>query len=123
AHHLKQVVQLLHPWDFQITPLTNPQRFWTLFNQVLPDLVILDIEMPHINGFELCQVLRSHAQWQHLPIMFLSVHGDRTRQEKAFALGADDFITKPIGGKALASRLLNRLGRSQANRRWQQLAV
>ncbi|MGB7084678.1 MAG: response regulator, partial [Phormidesmis sp.] len=96
AHHLKQVMQLLHPWEFQITPLTNPQRFWTLFSQVLPDLVVLDVEMPHINGFELCQVLRSHVRWQHLPIVFLSVHSDRAKQEQAFALGADDYITKPV---------------------------
>ncbi|MGD1865193.1 MAG: response regulator [Phormidesmis sp.] len=113
AHHLKQVIQLLHPWEFQITPLTNPQRFWTLFNQVCPDLVILDVEMPHINGFELCQVIRSHAQWQHLPIVFMSVHSDRAKQDHAFALGADDYITKPIQGKSLACRLLNRLKRSK----------
>ncbi|MEL6453592.1 MAG: response regulator [Cyanobacteria bacterium J06623_5] len=113
AHYLKQVIQLLHPWRFQITPLTNPQRFWTLFNQVLPDLVILDVEMPHIDGFELCQVLRSHAKWQHLPIVFMSVHSDRTKQDQAFAAGADDYITKPIQGKSLASRLLNRLKRSR----------
>ncbi|MEO1387098.1 MAG: response regulator [Cyanobacteria bacterium J06634_6] len=112
AHYLKQAIQLLHPWAFQITPLTNPQRFWTLFNQVCPDLVILDIEMPHINGFELCQVLRSHAQWQQLPIVFVSVHGDQAKQDRAFALGADDYITKPIQGKSLACRLLNRLKRS-----------
>lgn len=112
AHYLKQVIQLLHPWSFQITPLTNPQRFWTLFNQVCPDLVILDVEMPHINGFELCRVLRSHAQWQHLPIVFMSVHSDRTKQDQAFAIGADDYITKPIQGKSLACRLLNRLKRS-----------
>ncbi|MEL6815746.1 MAG: response regulator [Cyanobacteria bacterium J06598_3] len=122
AHYLKQVIQLLHPWDFQITPLANPQRFWSLFNQVAPDLIILDIEMPHINGFELCQVLRSHAQWQHLPIVFLSVHDDPSKQAQAFALGADDYITKPIQGKALASRLLNRLKRYQAGSRWQQAA-
>ncbi|MGC1309550.1 MAG: response regulator [Phormidesmis sp.] len=122
AHYLKQVIQLLHPWDFQITPLSNPQRFWSLFNQVSPDLIILDIEMPHINGFELCQVLRSHAQWQHLPIVFLSVHTDPTKQAQAFALGADDYITKPIQGKDLASRLLNRLKRYQAKLRWQQAA-
>ncbi|MEL6854507.1 MAG: response regulator [Cyanobacteria bacterium J06607_13] len=112
AHYLKQVIQLLHPWRFQITPLTNPQRFWALFNQVLPDLVILDVEMPHISGFELCQVLRSHAKWQHLPIVFMSVHSDRTKQDKAFASGADDYITKPIQGNSLATRLLNRLQRS-----------
>lgn len=122
AHYLQQVIELLHPWDLQITPLTNPQRFWTLFNQVLPDLVILDIEMPSINGFELCQVLRSHPQWQHLPIIFLSVHSDPAKQNQAFALGADDYITKPIQARDLASRLLNRLRRYQAQLRWQQAA-
>lgn len=113
AHYLKQVIQLLHPWNLEITPLANPQRFWTLFNQVVPDLVILDIEMPHINGFELCKVLRSHPQWQYLPIVFLSVHADRANQDRAFALGADDYITKPIQGRDLAGRVLNRLKRSR----------
>ncbi|MEL6552635.1 MAG: response regulator [Cyanobacteria bacterium J06621_11] len=121
AHYLKQVIQLLHPWDFQITPLTNPQRFWTLFNQVSPDLIVLDIEMPHINGFELCQVIRSHAQWQHLPIVFLSVHSDRSQKDRAFTLGADDYITKPIQGKSLATRLLNRLKRSGTRLKWEPL--
>ncbi|MEL7226120.1 MAG: response regulator, partial [Cyanobacteria bacterium J06576_12] len=97
----------------------NPQQFWMLFNQVMPDLVILDIEMPHINGFELCQVLRSHAQWQHLPIVFVSVHSDRTQQERAFSIGADDYITKPIQGKLLATRLLNRLKRASARLQWE----
>ncbi|EDX86227.1 response regulator receiver domain protein [Synechococcus sp. PCC 7335] len=117
AHYLKQVVQLLHPWNFEITPLTNPQRFWTLFNQVLPDLVVFDVEMPQINGFELARVLRSHTKWQHLPIVFLSVHGDAAKQEQAFAIGADDYITKPVHGKAFATRLLNRLNQTADIRR------
>ncbi len=112
AHYLKQVIQLLHPWHFEITPLTNPQRFWTLFNQVLPDLVVFDVEMPHISGFELAQVLRSHPRWQHLPIIFLSAHSDRAKKEQAFALGADDYIVKPVQGQAFATRLLNRLSRA-----------
>ncbi|MGD1859524.1 MAG: response regulator [Leptolyngbyaceae cyanobacterium] len=123
AHYLKQVIHLLQPWDFQITPLVNPQRFWMLFNQIMPDMVVLDIEMPHIDGFELCQVLRSHPRWQHLPIIFLSIHADPAKQERAFALGADDYITKSIQGKHLARRLLNRLQRSQACLRWQQTAA
>ena len=122
AHYLKQVIHLLQPWGFQITPLANSQRFWTLFTQVLPDLVILDIEMPKINGFELCQVLRSNPQWQHLPIIFLSVYNDQAKQDQAFALGADDYITKPVQGRDLAIRLLNRLKRSQAWLRWQKAA-
>ncbi|MEM9002455.1 MAG: response regulator [Cyanobacteria bacterium P01_F01_bin.86] len=120
VHYLKQVIHLLQPWDFRITPLANPQRFWMLFNQIMPDMVILDIEMPHINGFELCQVIRSHLQWQHLPIIFLSIHTDQAKQKQAFALGADDYIVKPIHGNDLALRLLNRLKRSQARLRWQQ---
>ena len=122
AHYLQQVIQLLHPWGLQITPLTNPQRFWTLFNQVSPDLVILDIEMPYINGFELCQVLRSHPQWQQLPIVFLSVHTDLEKQRQAFAVGADDYITKPIQPKDLALRLLNRLKRHRIRVAQQQAA-
>ncbi|MEM9904863.1 MAG: response regulator [Cyanobacteria bacterium P01_D01_bin.44] len=114
THYLQQVIQRLQPWNFQITPLANPQRFWTLFTQVLPDMVILDIEMPHISGFELCQVLRSHPQWQHLPIIFLSIHADQANQDQAFALGADDYITKPIQSKDLGGRLVNRLKRYQA---------
>ena len=88
----------------------------------MPDLVILDIEMPHINGFELCQVLRSHPRWQQLPIVFLSVHTDPDKQNQAFAIGADDYITKPIQARDLALRLLNRLKRHRAQHRWQQTA-
>ncbi|MGD1908740.1 MAG: response regulator, partial [Leptolyngbyaceae cyanobacterium] len=73
AHHLQHVTQLLQPWNFQITPLTNPQRFWALFNEVMPDLLVLDIELPHITGLEMCQVLRRTPQSQHLPIFFLSI--------------------------------------------------
>ncbi len=114
AYHLQHVTQLLQSWDFQITPLANPQRFWSLFTQVAPDLLILDIEMPHINGFELCQVLRSNPRWQHLPIVFLSIHGDAAKQNQAFALGADDYITKPIEGQNLVLRIQSRLKRYQA---------
>jgi DNA-binding response OmpR family regulator/HPt (histidine-containing phosphotransfer) domain-containing protein len=114
TYHLQHVTQLLQPWDFQITPLANPQRFWSLFTQVMPDLLILDIEMPHINGFELCQVLRSNPRWQHLPIVFLSVHRDAAKQNQAFAMGADDYITKPIQGENLVLRIQNRLKRYQA---------
>ena len=88
-----------------------------LFNQVRPDLVMFDVEMPHINGFELARVLRSHARWQHLPIVFLSVHDDRLNEEKAFALGADDYIIKPVQGRALATRLLNHLKRAANDNR------
>lgn len=114
SQYLQRIIQLLQPWHLQITPLANSQRFWTIFTQVIPDIVVLDIEMPGINGFELCKVLRSHAKWQHLPIIFVSVHADQSTQAKAFAVGADDYITKPIQSQDLVFRILNRLKRYRA---------
>ncbi|MGD1856119.1 MAG: response regulator [Leptolyngbyaceae cyanobacterium] len=114
SHYLQKIIKLLQPWHFQVTPLANSQRFWTIFNQILPDVIVLDIEMPGVNGFELCKVIRSHPEWQHLPIIFLSVHADRDNQAKAFSVGADDYISKPLQGKDFVLRILNRLKRYHA---------
>ena len=103
----------LVPWGFQLTTLDNPQQFWTVLEQVNPDLLVLDIEMPDINGIELCQLLRSDRRWQKLPVLFLTVHQDRKTQHQAFAIGADDYICKPVVGSELASRIINRLERSR----------
>ena len=70
--------------------------------------------MPEFNGIELCQVLRSDRRWQKLPILFLSAHQDQQSQTQAFAIGADDYICKPVKGPELAHRILNRLKRSKA---------
>ena len=103
----------LKPWGFELTTLNEPQHFWDVLEDVEPDLLVLDIEMPEINGIELCQILRSDRRWQLLPILFLSVHQDEKTQYQAFANGADDYICKPVTGSILANRILNRLRRSK----------
>jgi DNA-binding response OmpR family regulator len=101
----------LLPWGFELTTLTQPEHFWSVLEAVNPDLLVLDIEMPTINGIELCQVLRSDRRWQQIPILFLSVHQDEKTQDRAFASGADDYVCKPVTGSVLANRILNRLHR------------
>ena len=103
----------LQPWGFELTTLEQSQHFWQVLEDIEPDVLILDIEMPEINGIEICQVLRSDRRWQHLPILFLSVHHDEKTQYRAFANGADDYICKPVTGSILANRILNRLKRSR----------
>ena len=103
----------LEPWGFDLTTLNEPEHFWSVLEDVEPDILILDIEMPKIDGIEICQVLRSDRRWQHLPILFLSVHQDEKTQYRAFANGADDYICKPVTGSMLANRILNRLKRSR----------
>ena len=104
----------LEPWGFDLTTLEQPQQFLKVLEEVEPDVVVLDIEMPEINGIELCQILRGDRRWQQLPVLFLTVHQDAKTQHQAFAIGADDYICKPVIGAELANRILNRLQRTRA---------
>ncbi len=103
----------LEPWGFEITTLNKSTQFWEVLESVEPDMLVLDIDMPDLNGMELCQILRSDRHWQHLPVLFLSVHQDEQTQNQAFNLGADDYVCKPVTGSVLANRILNRLKRSR----------
>ncbi len=111
---LQTLPTLLKPWGFKVTTLADPQQFWNVLQAVTPDVLILDVNMPEINGYELCQVLRSDPQWQRLPVLFLSVLTDATSHQQAFTVGADDFLCKPLMGSELANRILSRLQRVQA---------
>ncbi|MGF1674189.1 MAG: response regulator [Rivularia sp. (in: cyanobacteria)] len=104
---------LLEPWGIKFTGLDNPQRFWEVLESVKPDLLILDVEMPEIGGIELCQAVRTEQKWQSLPILFLTSHCDRQTIAKVFAVGADDYVTKPVVGAELLTRITNRLERNR----------
>ena len=113
-HWLQSLPNLLMPWGFKITALADPQQFWTVLQSVMPDLLVLDVNMPEVNGFELCQALRAAPRWQRLPVLFVSVLSDRTTQNQAFSFGADDYLCKPVTGAELANRILSRLQRVRA---------
>lgn len=102
---------LLKPWELKLTTLKDPRLFWETLEKVLPDLLILDVEMPHLNGIELCQVVRNDPAWGGLPILFLTAHSDPDTVQKVFASGADDFVSKPIVGPELVTRIVIRLER------------
>ena len=65
--------------------------------QVVPDLMILDIMMPGIDGFEVCTRLRSEGNTANLPIIMLSAKTDAQSVKKGLELGADRYLTKPVG--------------------------
>ena len=104
---------LLEPWGIRVTTLENPLRFWEVLQETHPDLVILDIEMPHINGIELCQAIRNDPNWQELPILFLTARQDAETIQQVFEIGGDDYISKPVVGAELIARINNRLERSR----------
>ncbi len=109
--HLKILQSLLKAWGFQITTLAEPAKFWETLESTNPDLLILDVQMPHINGIQLCQTLRNDVKWGWLPILFLTSSNDAETLCELFAAGADDYVNKPIMPPELLARLLNRLER------------
>ena len=106
---LEILPSLLKPWGFKLTTLDDPRQFWDVLQAVDPDLLVLDIEMPHLSGIELCKVLRTHAYWVQLPVLFLSVHNDANISHQVFTSGANDFVNKPVAAQELAHRILNHL--------------
>lgn len=104
---------LLEPWGLAVTGLTDPRQFWVALEATLPDLLLLDLEMPDVNGLELCQIVRDDCRWGGLPILILTAHPDAATVNQVFARGADDLISKPIVATELAPRILKRLERIQ----------
>jgi diguanylate cyclase (GGDEF)-like protein len=102
---------LLQPWGVKIRTLDDPRRLWDVLEATGPDLLILDVDMPHVSGIELCKVIRNDPKWNSLPVLFLSVHKDAETVQRMFGVGADDYVSKPIGGSELVTRIFNRLER------------
>ena len=118
---LAALSNLLKPWGFQVRTLADPKQFWQILEVSAPDLLILDIEMPDFSGIELCQVVRSDPRWSELPVLFLSGHNDAEIVHQVFAVGADDYVQKPIVGPELIARILNRLERTRILHRFAEI--
>ncbi|KAF3890395.1 MULTISPECIES: response regulator [Nostocales] len=110
---LSSVSALLHSWGLYVTAIAEPQEFWQVLESTVPDLLILDVKMPDINGIELCQVVRNDPQWSQLPIVFLSACSDIEIVQQVFTAGADDYVQKPIVEPELIARVFNRLERTK----------
>lgn len=117
---LSALEELLDPWGLELHTLSDPKDFWEHLNQVNPELLILDVEMPEMTGIELCQVVRNDPNWSWIPILFLTAHTDPQTVEQVFSAGGDDFVDKPIVGPELITRIFNRLERTELLRRAQQ---
>lgn len=75
-----------------------------------PDLVLLDVVMPKMNGFEACTALRGRQETEKIPIIMVTTRGEGTSVETGFAAGATDYITKPVNGLELLTKVRNLLG-------------
>ena len=108
--------ELLEAWGLQVTSLPKSEQFWDVLTATNPDLLILDLNMPTFHGLDLCRVVRQDWNWKDLPILVVTASTEAIVIQQAFAAGADDFITKPVVGIDLVTRVLTRIERSRCQK-------
>jgi DNA-binding response OmpR family regulator len=81
--------------------------------QNLPNLIVLDIMLPDIDGFEVCRILRTNTRTSHVPIIFLTQKDERSDKLQGLELGADDYVTKPFDIEELKLRAQRAISRAE----------
>lgn len=82
--------------DFEVYIAADGQMAWNLIRKIQPDLVVSDIMMPGMDGFELCRNMKSTFETSHIPIVLLTALSGKAEQLNGLGLGADDYLTKPF---------------------------
>jgi len=95
--------------QYRVMTMPSAQKMFTFLEKVIPDLILLDIEMPVMDGFEALKKLKSESSWIGIPVMFLTGRNDAEIEARGFEMGAIDFITKPFSAPVLLNRIKTHL--------------
>ncbi len=101
--------------------VNEPLRVMDALREFEPELILMDIYMPEVDGIELTSIIREETDFVAIPIVFLSGEQNPDKQLSALSVGGDDFITKPISPKHLVSIVTNRIRRARAMHRAERL--
>lgn len=82
--------------EFTVRTMANGKEAWDYIKQELPDLVISDVLMPEMDGFELCRLIKSGYETSHIPVILLTALSEKSDQMHGIGLGADAYVTKPF---------------------------
>lgn len=98
---------MVHPLreHFRVTTANDGQQAWEMLNDLQPDLVVSDVVMPRMDGFELCRRIKSTYETSYIPVILLTALSDKTNQLHGLGLGADNYLVKPFDMALLASRI------------------
>ena len=110
---LTSVAMTLEAEGFEVETYNDGQTALDAFNKRMPDMAVLDIKMPRMDGMELLQRLRQRSA---MPVIFLTSKDDELDELMGLRLGADDYITKPFSQRLLLERIRALLRRNEASR-------
>jgi DNA-binding response OmpR family regulator len=91
--------------DFKVSTAADGVKAWEFIQKQIPDLVVSDIMMPNMDGFELCKIMKSTYETSHIPIILLTALSEKAEQLHGLGLGADDYLTKPFDMNLLLQRI------------------
>jgi putative two-component system response regulator len=109
AANLQVLRQTLDGCGYRLLIAKDGKTALSIVKKTLPDLVLLDIMMPDMDGYEVCQRLKSDESTRHVPVVFLTALADAEDEARGLALGAVDYITKPINPDLVRARVGNHL--------------
>lgn len=96
---------LLRDAGYSINVATSGKQALSTLDRVIPDLVLLDIMMPEMDGFEVCRRMKTNAAWRSIPVIFLTAKVETESVVEGFELGAVDYVTKPFQAAELLQRV------------------
>ncbi len=101
----QQIKDMLEIHGFQSITAESASQGLEIVRTIKPELILLDIVMPEINGFSFCETVKSNQQYSDIPIIFMTAQTKSDSIDKAYKAGANDFIKKPVKPNELASRI------------------
>ena len=120
--NLKIIGDILEKFGFDIIVASDGDEALLRLEHSPVDLVLLDVLMPGRDGFEICQIIRTHPQWSDIPVIFLSAADDKGLIVRALEVGGVDYVTKPFNKAELISRVRTHVALKLARDRLKQLA-
>lgn len=113
--HIIELVKFnLEITGFEVLEATDGQQAIQITKKEKPDLVLLDLMLPIIDGFEVCRILRKNSETREIPIIILTAKSEEVDKILGFEIGADDYITKPFSPRELVARVRAVLRRAKS---------
>ncbi|MDR2397966.1 MAG: response regulator [Spirochaetaceae bacterium] len=91
--------------QYDVFTLPSGEKLFKLLEKVIPDMILLDVEMPDMNGYEVIQILKKQEHLAHIPVIFLTAKSDDGSELQGLSLGAIDYIIKPFSPALLGKRI------------------
>ncbi|MCF7984287.1 MAG: diguanylate cyclase [Thiohalocapsa sp.] len=119
--NLDILLRLLDAYDVMVAP--DGLEAIEILRREAPDVILLDIVMPGMDGYEVCRQIKSHPKWRDIPILFITAKTDEASLLRAYDVGGSDYVTKPFRSRELLARVRTQVEYRRAMEKLRLMAV